>query len=88
MHPGYHSSRIFENPFLLWSDNVPDILNSLIKSRRFWAGVSAIAVPVLNEKFGWGLTEETMTTMALAVVGWIVGESLRSSQVSNVPPAA
>jgi len=67
---------------------VPDILNSLIKSRRFWAGVSAIAVPVLNEKFGWGLTEETMTTMALAVVGWIVGESLRSSQVSNVPPAA
>ena len=67
---------------------MPDILNSLIKSRRFWAGVSAIAVPVLNEKFGWGLTEETMTTMALAVVGWIVGESLRSSQVSNVPPAA
>ena len=67
---------------------MPDILNSLIKSRRFWAGVSVNVVPVLNEKFGWGLTEETMTTMALAVVGWIVGESLRSSQVSNVPPAA
>ena len=63
-------------------------IQSLIKSRRFWAGVSAIAVPILNEKFGWGLTEEAMTTMALAVVGWIVGESLRSSQVPNVPPAA
>lgn len=55
-------------------------IQSLIKSRRFWAGIAAVAVPVLNEKFGWGLTEETMVTMALAVVGWIVGESLRSSQ--------
>lgn len=64
---------------------MPDILNSLIKSRRCWAGVAAIAAPVLNEKFGWGLTEETMTTIALAVVGWIVGESLRSSQVPDAP---
>lgn len=68
---------------------MPDVLNSLIKSRRFWAGVAAIAVPVLNEKFGWGLTEEGMTTIALAVVGWIVGESIRSSKdVNNVPPVA
>jgi len=59
---------------------MPHVLSSLIKSRRFWAGIAAIAVPVLNEKFGWGLTEEGMTTIALAVVGWIVGESLRSSQ--------
>ena len=67
---------------------MPDILNSLIKSRRFWAGAAAIAVPILNEKFGWGLTEEGMTTMAIAVVGWIVGESLRSSQDKpNVPVA-
>ena len=65
---------------------MPDILNSLLKSRRFWAGAAAIAVPILNEKFGWGLTEEGMTTMALAVVGWILGESLRSSQDKpNVP---
>ena len=64
---------------------MPDILNSLIKSRRFWAGVAAIAVPILNEKFGWGLTEENVTTIALAIVGWIVGESLRSSQVPHAP---
>ena len=55
-------------------------IQSLIRSRRFWAGVAAIAAPILNEKFGWGLSEETLTTAALAVVGWIVGESLRSSQ--------
>jgi hypothetical protein len=68
---------------------VPDVLNSLIKSRRFWAGVAAIAVPILNEKFGWGLTEENVTNIALAVVGWIVGESIRSSQQDkpNVPVA-
>ena len=60
-----------------------DAFNSLIRSRRFWAGAAAIAVPILNTKFGWGLTEENLTTMALAVVGWIVGESLRSSQVVN-----
>ena len=67
---------------------MPDIIQSLIKSRRFWAGAAAIAVPILNQKFGWGLTEEGMTTMALAVVGWIVGESLRSSQgTPNVPVA-
>ena len=62
---------------------MPPIIKTLITSRRFWASVSAIAVPILNEKFKWGLTEETMTTMAIAVVGWIVGESLRSSEASS-----
>lgn len=65
---------------------MPTVIKSLIESRRFWAGVSAIAVPILNQKFNWGLTEETMTTMALAVVGWIVGESLRSSQGATDAP--
>ena len=67
---------------------MPPIINSLLKSRRFWAGAAAIAVPILNEKFGWGLTEEGMTTMALAVVGWIVGESIRSSQGPTNAPVA
>ena len=65
---------------------MPDIINSLIKSRRFWAGIAAIAVPFINEKFSLGLTEESVTTVALAIVGWIVGESIRSSQDKpNVP---
>jgi hypothetical protein len=65
---------------------MPDILNSLLKSRRFWAGVAAISVPFVNDKFHLGLTEEGVTTVALAIVGWIVGESIRSSKdVPNVP---
>ena len=67
---------------------MPDIVNSLIKSRRFWAGAAAIAVPILNDKFGWGLTEENLTNIALAVVGWIVGESIRSSQNGGPPNVA
>ena len=59
---------------------MPPILKTLVTSRRFWAAVGMIAVPVLNEKFGWGLSEEVFVTSAIAVVGWILGESLRSSE--------
>ena len=64
---------------------MPPIIKTLITSRRFWAAAAAIAVPILNEKFSWGLSEEVFVTSAIAVVGWILGESLRSSeQVSTV----
>lgn len=59
---------------------MPPILKTLVTSRRFWAAAAVIAVPVLNEKFGWGLSEEVFVTSAIAVVGWILGESLRSSE--------
>lgn len=59
---------------------MPPIIKTLVTSRRFWAAAAVIAVPVLNEKFGWGLSEEVFVTSAIAVVGWILGESLRSSE--------
>jgi hypothetical protein len=59
---------------------MPPIIKTLVTSRRFWAAVGVIAVPVLNEKFSWGLSEEVFVTSAIAVVGWILGESLRSSE--------
>lgn len=59
------------------------VLDSLLKSRRFWAAVALIVVPILNDKFSFGLTEEQFITAAIAVVGWIVGESIRSSQLTN-----
>lgn len=55
-------------------------LQTLFTSRRFWAAIGMVVVPVLNEKFKWGLTEEVFVTAAITVVGWIVGESLRSSE--------
>lgn len=61
-----------------------DAIQSLIKSRRFWAGLVGVLVPVLNEKFNWGLSVENVTTICVTIVGWIVGESLRSSQESKV----
>ena len=67
-----------------------DAINSFLKSRRFWVGVAAIAVPILNAKFGWGINEESFVAGAIVVVGWILGESVRSSQGAkpNVPPNA
>ena len=55
-------------------------LQTLFTSRRFWAAVGAVVVPMLNQKFNWGLTDEVFITTAIAIVGWIVGESLRSSE--------
>jgi hypothetical protein len=59
---------------------MPPVIKTLLTSRRFWAAAAVIAVPVLNEKFSWGLSEEVFVTAAIAVVGWILGESVRSSE--------
>ena len=59
---------------------MPPIVKTLITSRRFWAAAAVIAVPFLNEKFGWGISQEMFVTSAIAVVGWIIGESVRSSE--------
>jgi hypothetical protein len=58
------------------------MLDSLVKSRRFWIAVSAIAVVLLKDKLP--INEQQMQDIILAVGAWIVGESLRSSKVS--PP--
>jgi len=58
------------------------MLDSLIKSRRFWIAVSAIAVVLLKDKLP--IDEQQIQDIILAVGAWIVGESLRSSKVT--PP--
>ena len=64
-------------------ENVNDIFNSLIKSRRFWASIASIAVVVLKDKLP--ITEEQITMLVMAIGAWIVGESLRSSQAVEPP---
>jgi hypothetical protein len=54
-----------------------NVIQSLIRSRRFWASVASIAVVVFKDKLP--LDEEQITTIIMAVGAWIVGESLRSS---------
>ncbi len=59
---------------------MPPIVKTLITSRRFWAAMALIAVPVLNEKFGWEMTTEQFAGTALGIIAWILGESVRSSE--------
>lgn len=58
---------------------MPSFVNDLLKSRRFWAAVALVAVPVLNEKLNLGMSEDQFVATAVAIVGFIVGESIRSS---------
>ena len=58
---------------------MPSIVNDLLKSRRFWAAVALIAVPVINEKLNLNMSEDQFIATAAAIVGLIIGESIRSS---------
>jgi len=55
-----------------------DILNSLVKSRRFWATVASICVVAFKDKLP--IPEDQITNIVLAIGAWVAGESLRSSQ--------
>jgi hypothetical protein len=54
---------------------------ALVKSKRFWLTVSAVAAVLLKDKIG--LTEEQITNLVLAVGAWVVGDSIR-----GLPPKA
>jgi hypothetical protein len=55
-------------------------LDSLVRSRRFWAAAAGVAVVFLKEAVGVPLSEEQITQLVLLAGTWIVGESLRSSE--------
>jgi hypothetical protein len=63
---------------------MPDILQSFVKSRRFWLLIGGVAVAVFKDQLGLPLTDQQITEIVLLIGSWIVGESLRSSQA--VPP--
>jgi hypothetical protein len=58
---------------------MPSFVQDLIKSRRFWVSVGAIAAVVLKDRLGLPLSEEQITDLAILIGSWVVGESLRSS---------
>ena len=58
-----------------------DIFNSLIKSRRFWAAVSSIAIVIFQDRLP--ISPEQIEMIVLAIGSWIVGESFRSSQATK-----
>lgn len=58
------------------------MLNDLLKSKRTWLAIAAIAVVVLKDRVP--LTEDQITQIVLAAGSWIIGDSLRAT----VPPKA
>lgn len=50
-------------------------MKGLFESKRFWAGVAAVAVVVLKDKIP--LSEEQITLLVYTVGAWVVGDSIR-----------
>jgi hypothetical protein len=62
---------------------MPSVINDLLKSRRFWVSVGALAAVVLKERLNIPLSEEQITDIAILIGSWVVGESLRSSSAKD-----
>ncbi len=62
--------------------NLPQFAKDLLKSRRFWLGVAAIAGNLLHKyvpDVAAVLDQETLNNLSFVIGAWIVGESIRSS---------
>jgi nitrate/nitrite transporter NarK len=53
------------------------MFNDLLKSKRVWAALAAVAVVVLKDRTG--LSDDQITNLVIAVGSWIVGDSLRAT---------
>jgi nitrate/nitrite transporter NarK len=53
------------------------MFNELLKSKRVWAALAAVAVVVLKDRTG--LSEDQITQLVIAIGSWIVGDSLRAT---------
>jgi len=58
---------------------MPPFVSDLIKSRRFWVSLGALAAVVLKDRLNIPLSEDQITDIAILIGSWVVGESLRSS---------
>ena len=55
-------------------------LKALVRSRRFWVGVSGMLVICADTFLGQGtMNPETVQMVTLLVAAWIVGDSLRET---------
>jgi|TARA_R110002074_G_scaffold371950_1_gene547255 hypothetical protein len=57
-----------------------DKIKKLIKSRRFWVAVAGV-IAVSAESLGFSISPEVVTNVVIIAASWIVGESVRSSEV-------
>ncbi len=55
-------------------------LRALVRSRRFWVGVSGMLVICADTLMGEGsINPDTVQAVTLLVAAWIVGDSLRET---------
>lgn len=52
-----------------------DVLKKVFLSRKWTGAVVGFLLPILNAKFGWGLSEDQVTQAIMAIAAVILGES-------------
>lgn len=56
-------------------------MNEIFKSKRFWAAVASVAAVALKDKLP--INEEQLTQIIYVIGAWIVGDSLRSTDLKK-----
>ncbi len=46
------------------------------KSKKFWASVIAVVVPMSNHMFGWGMDVDSVVTMMTPMLAYILGQGM------------
>lgn len=56
--------------------------------RRLLAFLAALAIPLLNKKFGWELSEEAVVGQMVLALGYITGSNLKEGAVAKAQAMA
>ena len=49
---------------------------SFWKSKKFWASVIAVVVPMSNHVFDWGMDVDSVVTMMTPMLAYILGQGM------------
>lgn len=60
-----------------------DKLKALTQSRRFWVAVAGIITVMGNDLGLFNLTQDQVTNVVLLCASWVVGDSIRKTEVLN-----
>jgi hypothetical protein len=60
-----------------------DKLKALVQSRRFWVAVAGIITVMGNDLGLFNLTQDHVTNVVLLCASWVVGDSIRKTEVLN-----
>lgn len=62
---------------------MPDKISSLFKSRRFWAGVLTMVLPLINDKLNLQLSNEDLDRISNALLAWILADSVSKTGAAD-----